>query len=40
VLVGSEAGEDAASALARRIREESGEKNTGFVVRIDSGLVM
>jgi len=40
VLVGSEASEDAATGLARRIREESGEKNTGFVVRIDSGLVM
>ncbi|MGD0498402.1 MAG: septal ring lytic transglycosylase RlpA family protein [Bryobacteraceae bacterium] len=36
VLVGSESTVDGASALAGRIRENSGEKNTGFVVRIDS----
>jgi rare lipoprotein A len=36
VLVGSESTEDGASGLAQRIRENSGEKNTGFVVRIDS----
>ena len=40
VLVGAETSEEGASALATRIRQESGEKNTGFVVRIDSGLVM
>jgi len=34
VLVGSEPAEDAASALAERIREKSGEKNA-FVVRLD-----
>jgi len=39
VLVGAEASEEAAGELARRIREESREKSTGFVVRIDSGLV-
>lgn len=36
VLVGSESTIDGASALAARIRENSSEKNTGFVVRIDS----
>jgi rare lipoprotein A len=35
VLVGSEASEDAASALSDRIRRESGEKSA-FVVRLDS----
>jgi cell division protein FtsN len=40
VLVGAETSEEAAAGLARRIREESGEKYTGFVVRIDLGLVM
>ena len=35
VMVGSEASEDAARALAGRIRSESGEKNA-FVVRLDS----
>jgi rare lipoprotein A len=36
VLVGAETSEEAASALARRIRTESSEKYTGFIVRIDS----
>ena len=36
VLAGREASEDAAKALATRIRENSGEKNSCFVVRIDS----
>jgi rare lipoprotein A len=40
VLVGAESSEEAAAGLARRIREESGEKSTGFVVRIDSGPVV
>ena len=40
VLVGAETSEEAAAGLARRIREESGEKYTGFVVRIDLGLDM
>jgi hypothetical protein len=40
VLVGAETSEDAAAALAGRIRQESGEKSTGFIVRIDSGLAM
>ena len=35
VLVGSETTEEAASALAERIRQEIGEKNA-FVVRLDS----
>jgi rare lipoprotein A len=35
VLVGAEATEEAAEALAQRIRENSVEKITGFVVRID-----
>jgi rare lipoprotein A len=34
VLVGSEPGEDAATALAERIRDKTGEKNA-FVVRLD-----
>ena len=36
VLVGSEPTEDAAGQLAARIRQDSLEKNPGFVVRIDS----
>jgi rare lipoprotein A len=36
VLVGAESTEDAATALAGRIRENSSEKNPGFVVRLDS----
>ena len=40
VLVGAETSEEAAAGLARRIRGESSEKYTGFVVRIDLGLVM
>jgi rare lipoprotein A len=36
VLVGAEPSEESASELAKRIREDSGEKSTGFVVRIDS----
>ena len=36
VLVGAETSEEAASSLARRIRTESSEKYTGFIVRIDS----
>jgi rare lipoprotein A len=35
VLVGSESSEDAANALAERIRNEGGEKGTAFVVRLD-----
>jgi rare lipoprotein A len=35
VLVGAEGSEDAASALAARIQQESGERNA-FVVRLDS----
>ena len=35
VLVGAEASEDGASALAERIRRDSVEKMGGFVVRID-----
>jgi rare lipoprotein A len=35
VLVGAEASEDAANALAGRIQSESGEKNA-FVVRLDT----
>ncbi len=35
VLVGSEATEDGANALAARIRQESGERNA-FVIRLDS----
>jgi rare lipoprotein A len=38
VLVGAEATEDAANALAQRIRQNSVEKFDGFVVRIDSVL--
>jgi cell division protein FtsN len=40
VLVGAETSQEAASGLARRIRQESSEKSTGFVVRIDSGPVV
>ena len=36
VLVGHETTEDAANALAAKIRQNSPEKNTAFVVRIDS----
>jgi rare lipoprotein A len=36
VLVGSEPTEDAANALADRIRKDSPENKAGFVVRIDS----
>jgi rare lipoprotein A len=36
VLVGAEPNEDAANGLAARIRRDSVEKSTGFVVRIDS----
>jgi rare lipoprotein A len=36
VLVGAEPTEDAANSLAQRIREDSSERNAGFVVRIDS----
>jgi rare lipoprotein A len=36
VLVGAEATEEAATALAERIRQNSVEKYAGFVVRIDS----
>ena len=36
VLVGRETTEDAASVLAERIRQNSPEKKTAFVVRIDS----
>jgi rare lipoprotein A len=36
VLVGRETTEDGAKALAARIRKNSPEKNTAFVVRIDS----
>jgi rare lipoprotein A len=35
VLVGREATEEGADALAARIREDSPEKNTAFVVRLD-----
>jgi cell division protein FtsN len=35
VLVGSEATENAATAMSDRIRQESGERNA-FVVRLDS----
>ncbi len=35
VLVGSEATEDGANALAQRIRKELGEKSAAFVVRVD-----
>jgi len=37
VLVGAEATEDAANRLAERIRQDSVEKTSVFVVRIDSG---
>ena len=37
VLVGAEAAEDAANRLAERIRQDSVEKTSVFVVRIDSG---
>jgi rare lipoprotein A len=36
VLVGDESTEDAAHALAERIRQEGGEKSASFVVRLDS----
>jgi rare lipoprotein A len=36
VLVGAEASEDGANRLAERIRQDSVEKTTAFVVRIDS----
>jgi rare lipoprotein A len=36
VLVGGESTEDAAGALQRRIEKDSGERNSAFVVRIDS----
>jgi rare lipoprotein A len=36
VLVGAEPTEDAAGQLAARIRQDSIEKSTGFIVRIDS----
>jgi len=36
VLVGSEASENAAAELAGRIRKDSGENATAFVVRIDA----
>ncbi len=36
VLVGAEPTEDAAGQLAARIRQDSVEKSSGFVVRIDS----
>jgi len=36
VLVGAEPTEDAAAALAQRIRQNSAEKRAAFVVRIDS----
>jgi rare lipoprotein A len=36
VLVGHEASQDAANALAAKIRENSPEKKNAFVVRIDS----
>jgi rare lipoprotein A len=35
VLVGNESSEDAANALADRIRKEGGEKVSAFVVRLD-----
>jgi hypothetical protein len=37
VLVGSETSEDSAKGLASRIRQDSGEKNGCFVVRVDNG---
>jgi cell division protein FtsN len=36
VLVGAETSQDAAAALAERIRRESFEKAPAFVVRIDT----
>jgi rare lipoprotein A len=36
VLVGSEASEDAAAQLAARIRQDSDENTTAFVVRVDA----
>jgi rare lipoprotein A len=36
ILVGSETSEDAAKDLASRIRQNSDEKNTCFVVRVDT----
>ena len=36
VLVGARATENQAKALAARIRQESGEKSSAFVVRVDS----
>ncbi len=36
VLVGAEPSEEAAGQLAARIRQDSVEKSTGFIVRIDS----
>ncbi|PWU09805.1 MAG: septal ring lytic transglycosylase RlpA family lipoprotein [Terriglobia bacterium] len=36
VLVGSERTEELAESLAERIRQESGERNNAFVVRVDS----
>jgi hypothetical protein len=36
VLVGAEASEDGANRLAERIRQDSVEKTSAFVVRIDS----
>jgi rare lipoprotein A len=36
VLVGAETSEDGANRLAERIRQDSVEKTSGFVVRIDS----
>ena len=36
VLVGSEPTESAASQLAGRIRRDSGENTTAFVVRVDA----
>jgi hypothetical protein len=36
VLVGAETSEEGANRLAERIRQDSLEKNPGFVVRIDT----
>ena len=36
VLAGAESTEEGASSLAQRIREDSHERNAGFVVRIDT----
>ena len=39
VLVGSEATEDGANTLAARIRQESSENSSAFIVRVDSALL-